>query len=297
MMWTRISRGIAAAALVLSSCAQPQGSPETTVTIGTFNIEWLGDGDQDRKQRADQDYLRLADIVIKSGADVLSIQEVENQDALNKVLRYLDGYQGFLSDGGNHQRVGVIYKADVQVTSLGDYNALQLDQPMRLRPGLAIVCSKGAFDWVQMIVHLKSTSRYDSTAALLDQARNIRREQAKVLRRWADSVLDAGEELDVVITGDLNDHPTKTRHETLGALSESDRLVFLTKDLTSCKNRKWSVIDHVVVSTQAAQRLIPGSARTENQYDYLSEAEADLVSDHCPVVVRFSSLGVDTDGR
>ncbi len=283
-------------AFALLSCAQPQGAPETTVTIGTFNMEWLGDGADDRKPRTDQDYLRIADIVIKSGADVLAVQEVENQAALDKVLRYLDGYRGMVSSGGNQQRVGVIYRADVDVQRVSELTALQFDQPQRLRPGLVLACRKGAFDWVQVVVHLKSTSRFDSTAALLDASRTIRERQAGVLRAWADSVLQDGTELDVVITGDLNDYPGRARNATLGPLTSSDELRFVTRDLVSCRNRNWSVIDHVVVSTQAASRLIAGSERTENHFEYLSPQVAELVSDHCPVVARFSTLGEDTDG-
>jgi len=280
----------------LLSCAQPQGAPETTATIGTFNMEWLGDGVDDRKPRTDQDYLRIADIVIKSGADVLAVQEVENQAALDKVLRYLEGYRGFVSSGGNQQRVGVIYRADVDVRRVGELAALQLDQPQRLRPGLILACRKGAFDWVQVVVHLKSTSRYDSTAALMDASRSIRERQAGVLRAWVDSVLQDGTERDVMITGDLNDYPGRSRNATLGPLTSSDDLRFVTKDLVSCRNRNWSVSDHVVVSGQATSRLIAGSERTENHFEYLGPQAAEQVSDHCPVVVRFSTLGEDADG-
>ena len=282
-------------ALLVASCAQPQGSPETTATIGTFNIEWLGDGAEDRKPRSDQDYLAIADIIIKSGADVLGVQEIENQEALNKVLRYLEGYKGFVSVGGNRQHVGVIYRSDVEVTRVGDYAPLQLDRPERLRPGLVIACRKGAFDWVQMVVHLKSTSRYDSTNALLEESRDIRRKQVRALRAWADSVIDTGLEKDVIITGDLNDYPQRTRNATMDALVESDRMVFLTQDLPSCRNPKWHLIDHVIASEQAAQRAMSGSERVENPYAYLTEAQADRISDHCPVVVRFLTLGADDD--
>lgn len=295
MMTPRTTAAIAVL-LGLFSCAQPQGSPETTVTIGTFNMEWLGDGVGDRKPRTDQDYLRIADIVIKSSADVLAVQEVENQQALDKVLRYLDGYRGIVSAGGNQQRVGVIYRSDVDVQVVSEYTALQLDQPQRLRPGLVVQCRKGAFDWVELIVHLKSTSRYDSTAALLDASRTIRERQAAVISSWVDSVLAAGTELDVVIAGDLNDYPGRVRNATLGPLTSSSDLRFVTKDLVSCRNRNWNVIDHVVVSLQTATRWIAGSERTENHFEYLGPEAAELVSDHCPVVVRFSTLGEDTDG-
>ena len=278
------------AAVALASCAAPVGTPDTTVTIGTFNIEWLGDGVNDRKARTDADYLRIADIIVKSGADVVGVQEIENQTALQKVLRYLDGFSGMVSTTGGDQRVGVIYRNTITVEPMGEYTALQLDRSERLRPGFIVRCRRGSFDWLQMVVHLKSTSRYDSTTALMDESRLLRRQQAAVLRSWVDSVLQAGKEADVVITGDLNDFPGRRSNSTLDALRDGEQTKFLTADLTSCKNPKWTVIDHIVVSPAMQKRLLPGSVRTENMFNFLSAAEVEAVSDHCPVVARFSTL-------
>ncbi|RPI68735.1 MAG: endonuclease/exonuclease/phosphatase family protein, partial [Ignavibacteriae bacterium] len=75
----------------------------------------MGDGINDRMVRSDADHLRIADIIIKTGADVLGVQEIENDRALKLVLRYLDGYDGFLTEGGSQQRVGVIFKKGVKV--------------------------------------------------------------------------------------------------------------------------------------------------------------------------------------
>ena len=280
---------------MLAACSTPQGNEDTTVTVGTFNIKWLGDGQGDHIKRSNHDYLRIADVVIKSEADVLGLQEIENEAALGKILRYLDGYDGFVSDAGGRMRVAVIYKKSVHVESLGDYAALKLDRPNRLRPGLVLQCRKGAFDWIQMVVHLKSTSRYDSTSTLRDLSRELRQRQATVLRGWVDSVVADGRETDVIITGDINDYPQRRSNGTLDVLSEGSSVVFLTKEIRSCRNKRWYSIDHVIASSQAALRYIDGSARTENTYEYLSDADVEMVSDHCPVVVRFSLLEVDTD--
>lgn len=280
-------------AVVLAGCAGPAAGPDTSVAIATFNIQWLGDGQDDRQPRSNADYLRIADIIIKSDADVLGVQEIENDVALSKVLRYLDGYQGFVSEAGGQQRVGIVYRKGIQVEHQADYTPLQLQQPQRLRPGLVVRCVKGSFDWVQMVVHLKSTSRYDSTAAMVEESRRIRREQAAVLRRWADSVVLAGGETDVVITGDFNDFPGRTSNSTLDTLRDAPTLWFATATLTSCKNPRWTVIDHVVVSQAMKDRYINGSARTENMYAFLTTQEAQSVSDHCPVVARFTTLGTN----
>ena len=280
---------IVALTVFAAACSTPHGSPETTVTVGTFNIEWLGDGLDDRQQRTAQDHLRIADVIIKSGADVLGLQEIENQEALDLVLRYLDDYDGFVARTDAPQNVGVVYKKDVQVDSVQIYRPLQLDRPDRLRSGLVVKCRKGAFEWVQLIVHFKSTSRYDSTSTLQDLSRSMRSGQVDAANAWADSVLGTGQQ-NVMIVGDLNDYPERKRLSTLTSLVTNENLVFLTAGLSSCRDRNWSLIDHVVASRSAADRLIDDSPRTENIHKYLGDREVEGVSDHCPVVARFSTL-------
>lgn len=273
---------------VFAGCSTPHGTPEGTVTVGTFNMEWLGDGVDDRKPRADQDYLRIADIVLKSGVDVMGLQEIENETALRKVLRYCDGFDGMVLKGETEQNVGVLWRKTVDVRPIGAYMPLVV-QPKRSRPGLLVQCKKDGFDWLMMIVHLKSTSRFDSTNQLREESRVVRSRQAEILRAWADSVLAAGKETDLFIVGDLNDFPTRRSMPTLTALAESSSMRFVTRDLKSCGKGDRNAIDHVVASTTAARRLIDGSVRTEDFHAFLDATDADKVSDHCPVVVRFST--------
>ncbi len=278
----------------LVGCSTSQGTDDARVVIGTFNMEWLGDGKQDRLPRTDQDYLMVADVIIKSGADVFAVQEVENDEALKKVLRYLDGYAGMLSSGGGQQRVGVVYRSSISVKRVGDYTPLQLDRPERLRPGLLVECRKGAFQWLMMSVHLKSSSKYDSTPALLEESREIRSKQAAIAKAFVDSVVSSGKERDVIIAGDFNDYPGRRSNATLDALLDG-KLVFLTNGLKSCANPKWNVIDHILASPQAAARFVSGTARVENHNEYLSAQDASKVSDHCPVLVSLDVVAPDPD--
>ena len=279
---------------LIVACQTPQGAPDTTVTIGTFNIEWLGDGASDTKPRTDQECLLIADVISRTGADVLGVQGVENDAALRRVTRYLDGYKGYLTDAGIKQNVGLIVRNGVDVQQLGTYDALTLGR-RGLRPGYVVRCTKGSFDWVMMVVHLKSTSRHDSTNQLRDESRQIRTEQVALLKRWSDSVIAAGKERDVIIVGDFNDFTSRRQNATLTPLLESQSMQFLTGALKSCKNDNWTTIDHVVVSSSAHQRVMKGSERMENTRAFLQPQMADAVSDHCPVIVRFSTAGPDND--
>lgn len=293
MKHIRVALGAVACAFLLA-CHTPQGAPENTVTIGTFNIEWLGDGASDLKPRSDQECLLIADVIARTGVDVLGVQEVENDVALRRVTRYLDGYTGYLADAGIKQNVGLIVRKGVQVEPLGTYDALTLGRK-GLRPGYVVRCTKGSFDWVMMVVHLKSTSRHDSTNQLRDESRQIRLEQVALLKRWSDSVIAAGKERDVIIVGDFNDFTSRRQNATLTPLLESSSMQFLTGALKSCKNDNWTTIDHVVVSTSAQERVMKGSERMENTRAFLQPQMADAVSDHCPVIVRFSTAGPDND--
>ncbi len=281
---------------LLTSCATSGSSDDAQLVIATFNVEWLGDGVHDHVERSDQDYLRIADIMLKTGADVIAVQEVENLDALAKVLRYMQGYSGVVSQAGGKQRVGLAYRNDVAVTVRGDYTPLQLDRPERLRPGLLVECKKRHYQWQMLSVHLKSTSRHDSTPALIEESRRLRSQQVAVLNKFIDSVLAAGTESDILICGDFNDYPGRRTNGTLDEL-EKGAGVFLTSGLKSCANPRWNSIDHIVASPMVAKRMIQGSQRVENHRLFLTENESKKVSDHCAVVVQLNLSAPDPDAQ
>lgn len=278
---------LVALAIAASGCSTSSWNSGTTASVGTFNIEWLGDGVNDKIPRTDAEYLLIADVIARTGVDVMAVQEIENSAALHKVLRYLKDYDGAVGEMGGAQNVGVVYKKGIDVTVVGNYAPLQLDRPDRLRPGLILECRKGAFGWLQLCVHLKSTSRYDSTPAMANESRELRTQQAEVLSRFADSVLKSGKQENVIIAGDFNDFPTRRNNPTLNVLKNGP-LTFLTSNMQSCANPKWTTIDHVLVSASAAKRVMPDGVRMEHLADFLGEEDAKRVSDHCPVIVVFN---------
>lgn len=280
--------------LIIGGCHTSPSGSETSVTVGTFNIEWFGDGLDDRKPRTDQECLLIADVISRTGADVLGLQEIENDNALRRILRYLNDYDGFVVDAGIKQNVAVIYRKNVAVERLADYRPLTTGRE-GMRPGLMVKCTRGSFDWVMMVVHLKSTSRYDSTNQMREESRVVRTKQVELLRQWSDSVVAAGNEKDVMIVGDFNDFTTRRQQATLTPLLESSNMFFLTGSLKSCANEQWTTIDQVVVSTSVQERMIKGTARMDDIRASLKGKIAEAVSDHCPVLVRFSTLGPDND--
>jgi len=280
--------------LIFGGCHTSPSGSDTSVTVGTFNIEWFGDGLDDRKPRSDQECLLIADVISRTGADVLGLQEIENNNALGRILRYLNDYDGFVVDAGIKQNVAVVYRKNVTVERLAAFTPLTTGRE-GMRPGLMVKCTRGSFDWVMMVVHLKSTSRYDSTNQMREESRVVRTKQVELLRQWSDSIVAAGKEKDVMIVGDFNDFTARRQQATLTPLLESSNMFFLTGSLKSCANEQWTTIDQVVVSTSVRERMIKGTERMDDIRSSLKGNIADAVSDHCPVLVRFSTLGPDND--
>ena len=293
------TRYVLAAALVcialIGGCARQEGlEGRDRIVVGTFNIAWLGDGSNDRVPRTTDDYRRVAETIRQTGADILGLQEIENSAAVDSVLKHLPGFERVVGTRGREQNVAVIYRTGMSVTSAGEYMPVAI-QEGRNRPGLVLECRAGNFDWTMMVVHFKSTSRYDSTADMKEQSRVVRRQQAEKVREWVQEVTAKGGEKDVILIGDFNDFPAREKGPTLTPLQDPALLTFLTADMTSCKNKHWKVIDHIVVSTSARRRYIDGTLFLWNVYDQYPKDEAGKISDHCPIVAQFDIAAPDND--
>ncbi len=284
------------ACIVLGSgCARQEGMEgRERITIGTFNIAWLGDGNNDNVERTTEDYRRIAETIRQTGADVLGLQEIENSAAVDSVLKHLPGYVRFVGTKGRAQNVAVLYRSGITVESAEEYMPVAITEG-RNRPGLVLQCRAGNFDWKMMVVHFKSTSRYDSTAQMKEESRVVRRQQAEKVRDWVQEVVSRSAEKDVILVGDFNDTPTREKEPTLTPLRDSGLVTFLTADLTSCKNRNWKVIDHIVVNAGARARYIDGTLFMWNVYDQYPKEQAGKISDHCPIVAQFDITAPDND--
>ncbi len=280
---------------VVSGCTVKETRHSANIVrLGTFNIAWLGDGNDDKITRTEEDFKRIAGVIEQTDADVLGLEEIKNPFALQRVLKYLPEYNFYVGTQGHSQNVGVIYRKDVSVTVEKEYMPVAVDVG-RNRPGLILSCLKGNFDWKMMVVHLKSSSRYDSTPEMQTAARSTRIAQVEICSKWVDSSLNASKEQDLFIVGDFNDFPKRVKNPTLTALLVNTSIEFLTHESKSCKNDKWFGIDHVVCSQSAKKRYISGSDHSVNFYAQFNEIEAEKVSDHCPMIVDFDVSAPDND--
>ena len=276
------------------ACSKVSVDKNQTVTVGTFNMEWLGDGNNDQKKRTERDYERLAEVIENIKADIIGLQEIENEAALKRVMKYLPDYDYFIGNTGYIQNPAVVFKKGLDVKFVENYKPLAVEKN-KTRSGLVVSVRKGNFDWLMMIVHLKSTSRYDSTDAMRLASFDMRCRQAEILRKWADSTALNTNEKDIMIVGDFNDNPTRFKTQNMQPLVYDSTYKFLTDSYRSCANPNWDMIDHIVVNKSAISRFLINSLFVYNIYHAYTKSEIEKISDHCPVIVAFDVVIPDND--
>jgi endonuclease/exonuclease/phosphatase family metal-dependent hydrolase len=262
------------------------------ITIGTFNLEWFGDGINDRIDRTDDDLRNYAKIIKDLDVDILGVQEIENDVALNKLVNnYLKGYSYYIGKEGGNQKIAVLYKKGLNVKYLGEYYPLMVVN-RRTKPGLLVNIKAGNFDFNLMVVHLKSSSHWDNTPEKMANSFGTRESQAQVLATWCDSVVSDKNEQDIIVVGDFNDTPRRTKNNSLYPL---DNYHFLTENLRSCRFKNAYTIDHILVSSSASDRFIKNSEFMYDVSSTFSKEESKGLSDHCPVISNFDIKKADND--
>ncbi len=280
----------------LSSCKE-KFSPFTkdNIAITTFNLNWLGDGYNDRIDRTDEDYYNIASIIEDLDSDIFCLQEIENDRAIQKIISNLPDYKYIISKNGNAQKLAIIYKNYLQVKNQKEISELMLSSS-NYRPGLSVNVKYQNFDFELINIHLKSTSSYDSTDAQIAKSQMIRSNQISVLNNWVNIFLDTNREEDIIIVGDFNDTPHRKINNTLSELLNNKNISFITADLKSCGKYKNSyVIDNIAISLPVMNRLIPKSLSKYDIYTAYSAKEAKSISDHCPITARFDCYMPDND--
>ena len=260
------------------------------LTIGTYNAEWLGDGIKDRNKRTDDELAKIANILTTLDADVIGIQEVENDIAMNKLVSKMPGYKYYLCqlDKKSKQRLGIIYKSTLNIKNFKSYPQLLVPHYGKsLRPGLICYIEKNGTAFLCMFVHLKSTSRYDNTPEKLNLSREIRTEQNQILSDFVDSVNKVSPKTRIILLGDFNDTPKRKKHNTMAALISNPNINFLTTEQKSCKYPTTYTIDHIVVNNLAKEKYITGSLFQLNIFNMFNKEEVKKISDHCPILVKF----------
>ena len=267
----------------MDSCLVGKDGKEKTATIGSFNIEWLG-----QKKRSPEDYKKIAKVIKDSDAALLGVQEIADIDGLKQVMKHLPEHGYILGKSGN-QMVGMIFdknRVKYDAKSIQVLDDVTLGNP-HMRPPLSVDVKVDNFDFNFTVMHLK--------AGFKDRSINIRNQQADKVNQWIQQRQQNAPDKDMIIVGDYNDF---NNSPTLQRIDRGNAVDFATDEAkkgfyTNIRYR--SVIDHAAMSNTkggAGEEYVKGSIRTidENQYDNYKHS----VSDHKPIFFDVKS-GRDRD--
>lgn len=278
------------------------GNGGSTVEIGTFNMEWLGSKE---KPRSDKDYKMLAQVIQDSGVEVMGVQEIADEKALQKVVSNLPGFDYILGttgirDDGRKQFIGIIYNAErvkCDKSSAMELKEAQIADLMgddHLRAPLIVDMKADNFSFTLMNLHLKS-KRGDTPKV------NLRDEQAKIINKWMKDQIAAGKDKDIIVVGDCNDFVDSKCMKSL-----SNGIMQMTTEEAKAKgeysNIPWkSLIDQIGVTVVNINGGAVGGAVANYIKDSTHVFDARKYpgykkwgSDHMPVVASFRS-DIDND--
>lgn len=233
--WGRFALAVALGA----SAATAFGAPQCTkrVTLGSWNIQWLGNPAAGK--RAPQDPADLASYIATAGVDVLALSEISRThttggsatprnhslDAAFEQLnangsaswRYMlfpkregarapeDQWVGVAWNTGAVKLTGGPWKLPVQIDEAKE-NAIRAKFPdpgedtvifSRWPHAVKFSAGSGATDWVLVPVHLKSNTDGPAT-------REAREYEVQLLLAGLDAIRDQHADKDIIVLGDTN---------------------------------------------------------------------------------------------
>jgi exonuclease III len=274
--------------LILAAIAA-MGAPALAepLVIASWNVEHLRDQNGEGPvPRQDADYTRLAGYADALGADVIALQEIENEPAARRVFAASD-YQLFVESRNNPQRTGFAVKNGLAAVSNGDFAALALDGSVRR--GVDITVTVAGQPIRLLSVHLKSGC-FDVPLSTPGNDCGKLLQQVPVLEGWIDQRTQEG--VPFAVLGDWNrrfdaEPGQEFWREIDDGLPAPLDLLRVTEGVEAhCPSAPGfdEFIDHIVLDEQAARWMVAGSF-SQLQYSSADAAFFDRLSDHCPIRV------------
>ena len=292
-MSKRLNISICTLLLILSFISSEISANE--FRVGTWNISWLGDGYDDLQYRTADDIKRLQKYVSKISADVVALQEIENEVAFHSIFDKSE-WEVFLSSRRDtKQRTGFAIRKDfgasVKIQQQADYAALHTTRGLRYGTDIKVIYPDNTT--IRLLsIHLKSGCfdnddlSEDSKQGWYKNACQRLGRQIQPLKKWIVARIDEG--VPFIVIGDWNRRMNVPGDvfwaELTDNLSES---IHRTGDLNRCSrcNPKYpNPIDHIV--TGGGVEEIPNSfiEIPLSTSDFLEHRKQ--ISDHCPISVE-----------
>lgn len=251
-----------------------------TLKIATWNIEHLRDGvDEPPSRRTEDQFKRLRQHAERLDADVIAVQEVENDGALARVFDPAR-YDFFVSDRNHAQRTGFAVRKWISAKRHPDLATLGVGG--RLRHGVDIEISTGGQSVRLLSIHLKSFCFESSVTSPSTNHCTKLALQVPALEGWIDA--RAAEAVPFAVLGDFNrrfDAPGEDFWQEIDdGLPMGLELYRATAGRkAACNGGRYPLfIDHIIYDRLASRLIVPGS------FEELVYSGSQL-SDHCPIAV------------
>lgn len=279
--------------LIVPLCAQAQLpnkrlGGESTLEIGTWNIEWFG---SDQKGPSN-DELQLENVVKNLeflNFDVIGLEEIVDQTFFEKLVNET-GYQGIRSDPNSKQQ---------ETALLWNPNAVELIEEKVILPShkktfaqrlphlFSFKDKTGVLDdnFYVIVIHLKAHIPRSSIQAKEDSYKR-RKESGVLLAEYIDKNLDMEK---VFVIGDWNDDIDVSNYDSKEtpflSLINSGNYEFATSHLSwegASSSKYGNVIDHILISNELFDTSYQTGIVYFSTYD---KNYIETTSDHFPTYI------------
>ena len=272
-----------------SALVNPRGSDET-FDMATWNIETF-------PLRGDRTVDTLAILVQDLDLDLIAFEEISDTLAFADLLSQLPGWDGFYSPeytSLGYQKTGLIYRTD-EINILSWEPIFMNEGYAFPRPPLRITVEanmpSGTFDFYLIVLHLKA---FDT-----DEDRARRRAAMVLLKQYLDEIVPLLPDRDWIAVGDYNDELDDPPDENIfnDFLADSLDYRFLTLPLAS--DPYWasypsygSMLDNILITTDVLGEYGENGETTTLRLDDEYRNYSTVISDHRPVMARFTNFHV-----
>ena len=283
------------------SQSQPAPRQPSRITIATYNVENLHDSHDDPytfdeviPPKSSEAIKQLTRVIRHLNADVLALQEVENEEFLRSMVRehLADmGYRHvivFPTNSRHGLNLGILSRLPILNTTNHLFNEMKVaghNHPRRFARGLVQVKIQATPNKTLdlFVVHFKA--RRDSPGDPLST--NWRAAEAAATRQVIQETLTNNPDAWIVLAGDMNATPDspamnvllKPNQKNQTALHDLHAHLPLAKRITYLHKPHRTTVDYIFANSILANRVVPNTARVLSDKNLLSG------SDHAPVVV------------
>ena len=283
----------------------PDGVLETvTWNLLGFGTGFTGPSDWDLQTK------NIVEVVDSLDADLYAFQEVADQEALNNIVQYMDGYSGFTaSHVPRSQKMAFVYNTntidsleagsieDVREEYQNDWSFYWASGRTPLFFRFNYTYENTTQEFYAVVIHGKANT--GSSSEEYAQAYERRKKAAEGLYYY---LLDNKPEANVILLGDYNDDVDESIYYEESPdnyaqtpyyqfVNDTDDFDVITEPLSeageSASVNYEDLIDHITISDELFDEHIQNS--TEVYYDPQSYIEnyGNTTSDHLPVWAKF----------